>query len=569
VRSDQLVTIATEHSIEAVCAVLGVIKSGAAFVPTDPSIPANRLEFILKTAAGTMQDGLPLLIASEAQAGKVGSATAALIRLTPELSAFAGQECTNPPRKPGPGDLAYVIYTSGSTGEPKGVMIEHRSLAHYLWWAKRAYCEDRAFVWPLFSSLAFDLTITTIFLPLISGGRIHVHYDAASTHGTILLKILADREMSAIKLTPAHLNLLRDMEPAGVDLRVMIVGGEDFKSELAHSVQRMFGPRLAIFNEYGPTEATVGCMIHQYDAVADVGQSVPIGVPAERVSIFLLDEEMEPVSRESVGQIYIAGDGLARGYIGRPDLTAERFLTIPDPAEASRPGQSSDVPKTVRVYKTGDLASWSATGKMKFLGRADHQVKIDGFRIELGEIESLLGRHPSLTHCAVIGIHRNGNDQGGAYSSFDGLAAYYVSAREIKADDLRSFLGRDLPEYMIPAFFIRLSELPLTINGKLDRAALPAPDRNSGANDPDGGAVRLTPTEAGLLDIWKNALRLDQIRRDDDFFDLGGKSLPAIRILMNIKKQFGAEIPVSTFFGHATVAKLASIIDSDVKSRQS
>lgn len=388
----RLVVLLMEHSIEVVCAILGVLKAGGAYVPLDPATPKDRLAFILNDIAEGV-GAAPVLVTQRHLADGLPAGAAQVVTLDEDFAALA--ELSAGPARPGaPSDLAYIIYTSGSTGTPKGVMIENRSLVNYIWWANSQYCRGEQLVWPLFSSLAFDLTVTSIFTPLVSGGRIVVYREDPRMHGTAVLKVAEDNAVDIVKLTPAHLAMIRDMDLSRSRIRKFILGGEEFKIELARDITRKFTHPIEIYNEYGPTEATVGCMIHRYDVDKDLGLSVPIGVPAANTGIYIIDEQGKPASPGVIGEMYLAGDGLARGYFNRIELTAQKFATIEDPR---RPGSGA----TLRVFKSGDLARWSADGRMEFLGRRDHQVKVGGARIELGEIEARLLKHPEVRECVA------------------------------------------------------------------------------------------------------------------------------------------------------------------------
>src|SRR6266576_1073086 len=388
VGSGRLVTVYMEHSIEVVCAILAVLKAGAAYAPIAPSTtPEERLAFILQDiSAGTGSGGaLPVLITQLRLLSKVPQDTAQVVVLDSDFSQIECYATANPKLAASPRDLAYCIYTSGSTGKPKGVLIEHRSLVNYIWWANQKYCRGERLSWPLFSSLAFDLTVTSIFTPLISGGRIVVVREDPGMPGMAIFKVIEDGGVDIVKLTPAHLAMIKDMNLAATKIRKLIVGGEDFKTALARDITRNFGRRVDIYNEYGPTEATVGCMIHRYDVDKDLALSVPIGIPAANAGVYILDDQLHAAPPGVIGEMYVAGDGLARGYLNRPELTEQRFL----------------IAGTQRLYKTGDLARWSADGRMEFLGRADHQVKVAGARIELGEIEARLLQHDAVRECVV------------------------------------------------------------------------------------------------------------------------------------------------------------------------
>jgi amino acid adenylation domain-containing protein len=384
-----------EHSIEVVVAILGILKSGGAYVPVDAATPKGRLATILKDIAKGSSGQAPLVITQESLQSAVSSDLAKVLVLDAKFDLVSAQPKTDRVSAATPDGLAYIIFTSGSTGTPKGVMIEHRSLLNYIWWAARVYSSGEPLSWPLFSSLAFDLTVTTLFTPLITGGRIVVYRGDPGAQSMVVLKVIDDDATDIMKLTPAHLAMIRDRELATTRLRKFIVGGDDFKTELARDITNAISHPLEIYNEYGPTEATVGCMIHRFDIEQDHSTSVPIGVPAANAGIYVLGEGYIPTPPGTIGEIFIAGDGLARGYFNRPDLTHERFFTITDP----RDGISH-----LRLYKTGDLARWSSEGRLDFLGRADHQVKVGGARVELGEIEARLLRHPDIHDCAVVAV---------------------------------------------------------------------------------------------------------------------------------------------------------------------
>jgi len=391
---DQLVALYMEHSIEVVCAILGVLKTGAAYVPVDPASPKERLAFMLRDIAAARAGTVPVVVTQSHLEDGVPENAAQVVKLDADFATIGSYPVANPERRIAPDSLAYVIYTSGSTGTPKGVMIEHRSLVNYIWWAREQYSRDERLDWPLFSSLAFDLTVTSIFTPLISGGRIVVIREDPGMPGMAIFKVIDDGTVDIVKLTPAHLAMIKDMNLAATKIRKLIVGGEDFKTGLARDITRTFGRRVDIYNEYGPTEATVGCMIHRYDVDKDLALSVPIGIPAANTGVYILDEQLRPVPTGVIGEMYIAGDGLARGYLNRPELTEQRFLIATDPRQP-------EPAATLRLYQTGDIARWSVDGRMEFLGRADHQVKVAGARIELGEVEARLLQHEAVRACVV------------------------------------------------------------------------------------------------------------------------------------------------------------------------
>ncbi len=401
------VVIGMEHSLEVVIAILGVLKAGGAYVPIDPAYPPERAQVILDDL------GLaPIFLTQGHLQNKFAGLNARLLT----LDGLSDQAAANLLPTATPDDLAYILYTSGSTGKPKGVMIEHRSLVNYIWWARAQYLDGQVRDFALFSSLSFDLTVTSIFTPLITGGQLIVYPEDSGVRGMSILKVIEEGVVDVVKLTPAHLTLIREMDFTQTRIKVFIVGGEDFKTELARAISAAFHHQVAIYNEYGPTEATVGCMIHRFDP-AETALSVPVGVPGANAQIYVLDSQLIPVPTGIIGEMYIGGDGLARGYLNRPELTAERFIANPFQPET-------------HLYKTGDLARWTTAGTLEFLGRADHQVKVGGARIELGEIESRLATHPQIKESlvTVVHTHRAAPESELHYCTRCGLASNFPGA---------------------------------------------------------------------------------------------------------------------------------------------
>jgi amino acid adenylation domain-containing protein len=383
-----LVPICAEHSMELVVALLAILKAGGAYVPIDPAHPDRRVAGILEDIGAT-----PLFLVQPDQVARFAGAGVPLLAIGAQPS--AAEPTPNPPPRAGAGDLAYVIFTSGTTGRPKGVMVEHGNLASYLWWARRQYVGEERTTWALYSSLAFDLTVTSIYVPLISGGTVRIYPDTGR-NGMLIREVFGDDAVDVVKLTPSHLALVRDMDLSRSRVKTLIVGGEDFKTELAAAIHRSSNGRITQFNEYGPTEATVACMIHRYQPQQDVRGSVPIGRPSDNMRVYVLDARLQPAPVGAIGELYLAGANVARGYLNRPELTAERFLDDP-----LVPGE--------RMYRSGDLARWlpnavgsaDGNGQLEFLGRRDHQVKIGGFRVELGEVEAALLAHPAVREAVV------------------------------------------------------------------------------------------------------------------------------------------------------------------------
>ncbi len=372
VEEGSVVGIAYPRSAEAVLAMIGVLRAGAAYVPIDPTWPEERIAFVVEDA------GCALVLAEGAVAADVPTMPLQSdhVPATDRGSPIDG------------GDLAYVLYTSGSTGTPKGVMVEHGSLANYVAWASSFYDGGRRLAFPLFTPLTFDLTVTSIFVPLVSGGSIRVYGEDATSADLSVLDVFDDDAVDIVKLTPSHLAMLGD-RPGGVSrIRQLIVGGEDLTTAVARRIHERFDGRVSIHNEYGPTEATVGCIVHTYDPLADVGGSVPIGRPIDGMRAHVLDRAGQPVPFGVPGDLWVAGAGVARGYAGRPDLTAERFVP-------------SELLGEWRMYATGDVARVRPDGTIEYLGRRDDQVKIRGVRVELGEVEAAIASHPGVVATAA------------------------------------------------------------------------------------------------------------------------------------------------------------------------
>jgi amino acid adenylation domain-containing protein len=403
------VGLCTRRSAETVIGMLGVLKAGGAYVPIDPSFPEERIRLLLDEMRA------PVLLTQSRLAGRLPTTSAHIICLdeAPELDR---EPVTNPETTPEASDLAYVLYTSGSTGRPKGVMIEHGALANYVSWAASTYLRGEPLDFPLFTPVSFDLTVTSIFVPLVAGGRIVVYPEDESALDLSLLRVIEDDAVDVVKLTPSHLALIRGRDLRSSRIKKLILGGEDLKTELARAVTGAFGGGVEIFNEYGPTEATVGCTIHRFNAGRDVDASVPIGRPAAGARILVLDEAMRPVPAGVAGELFIGGPGLARGYFRRPDLTEERFVADPS-AEGAR------------LYRTGDLGRWQPDGTLHYLGRTDHQVKVRGVRIELAEIEAALADHPAIEACVVEVARRSDAPEELFHCTRCGLPSNYPGAQ--------------------------------------------------------------------------------------------------------------------------------------------
>ena len=525
------VGIYLDHSVETIIAVLGVLKAGGFYVPFDTAHPRARLDFMLADTA------TPLVLTQDRWREKLAGSDVEIISIDASWPAIAHENVTPPKTETTPEDLAYVIYTSGSTGEPKGVEIRHRNLVNYIWWAKDQYVGDETVAFALYSSLAFDLTVTSIYTPLITGNRILIYREDSGGNPAIE-EILKDNKTSVLKLTPSHLELVKIRDNSQSRLRRLIVGGEQFETELATAVLRSFDGKVEIINEYGPTEATVACMIHRFDPAQDTQAVVPVGKPAANAHIYVLDDELKPVAENVLGEMYLAGDGLARGYLKRATLTAEKFIDNP-----FTPGQ--------RMYRTGDLARWLPQGIIEYVGRKDGQVKYHGHRIELNEIKRALNRHPQIRDSViVIARDKTGNDA---------MVAYYVSRQELDSAELHTFLTDSIIEETIPNVFVHLKRLPLTLNGKLNLRALPTLDEVKQRAQHTYVAPR-NQIEEQLAEIWKQVFGVERVGIHDNFFELGGHSLIATQVIGRVRQQLHTEVPVRSVFEAPTIAELTAAI---------
>jgi amino acid adenylation domain-containing protein/non-ribosomal peptide synthase protein (TIGR01720 family) len=534
VQRDTLVAICVERSLEMAVGLLGILKAGGAYVPLDPTYPAERLEFLL-------QDTGAALLLTQA-------------RLLPRLPAHDDALCLDSdwhkveglvPRAPripiDPEQLAYVIYTSGSTGKPKGVCITHRGLSNYLNWAMEAYQVAGGNGAPVHSSFAFDLTITSFFTPLLTGRSVHLLPEDRSVEALADALRIAPG-YSLVKITPAHLQSLQlqlGTDQVAKSARSFVIGGEQLEAE-AVAFWRRHAPDTLLVNEYGPTETVVGCCVYTVDSKTRNAGAIPIGRPIANTQLYILDRHREPVPIGVVGELYIGGHGVARGYWNQATLTAEKF--VPDPFNRE-PG--------ARLYRTGDLARYLSDGNIEFLGRIDNQVKVRGYRIELGEIESTLSQHPAIRESVVLAREDSPGDK---------RLVAYVAVTDPAADlpdQLRAHLRERLPEYMVPAAFVSLEQLPLTPNGKVDRKALPAPEY--------AGAEYVAPrnaTEEKLAAIWAKVLKRERVGVNDNFFELGGHSLLAVTLIERMRRA-GLNADVRALFTTPTLAELAAAVGGE------
>ena len=537
---DVLVAVCLERSLDTIVALLGILKAGGAYLPMDPAYPMERLAFMLKDSRA------PVLLTREQLIGGLAIGGAEIVHFDSSGETIAqegGENLAGPSR---PEDLAYVIYTSGSTGKPKGVLVSHAAIARHCRNMQGCYELDSRDVVLQFTSPSFDVSLEEILPTLIVGGRLVVMGPRVWAPAELHRKIL-EHGLTVLNLPTAYWQELtrewasvQGMTPEGLP-RLFIVGGEAMPPDALKLWQQTPARAIRLLNAYGPTEATITATIFDTACGPGVGgafQRVPVGRPLPDRAIYVLDQRGNPVPIGVGGHLHIGGAGLARGYLNQPELTAERFL--PDPFRAG---------PDARMYKTGDLARYRPDGNIEFLGRADDQVKIRGYRIELGEIEAALAEHPAVREVVVLAREDRPGEKR--------LVAYAVAG--CKADELRRFLKSKLPEPMVPAVIMLLEALPVAPNGKLDRQALPAPDRSR----PELEKLFVAPRdelECHLARIWEEVLGVSPVGIRDNFFELGGHSLLAVRLFAIIERQLGKKLPVTTVFQGATVEQLAAVL---------
>lgn len=542
---ESLVGIFLERSAELIVGILGVLKAGAAYVPVDPTYPAERIEFMLA-------DGpIPLVLAQqrlvESLRGYVGRVVTLDLPETDDIpgESTAGEGSATPvtpatPNPATPDNAAYVLYTSGSTGKPKGVVITHRAICNHIRWMQDDYplAADDALLQK--TPISFDPSVWEFFAPLVVGARLVMAEPYGHMDPRYLARVIQQQRITILRVVPTLLRMLLD-EPSFADcksLRRILIGGEALPSELVRRAAAILP--IEYGNMYGPTEVTIVAASFRWDGRVDA-PTLPIGKPVANCQAYVLGPDLQVLPIGVPGELYLGGKGLARGYLNRPELTGERF--IPSPLGGA-PG--------AKLYRTGDLVRWLPDGNLEFLSRLDHQVKIRGQRIELGEIRAVLTSHPQLREAVVAAV-----DDGAGNRE---LVAYFVPARdEVSVPELREFLQKSLPTYMVPTAYVALDALPLMPNGKVDYKALPRPQQQRDELAPY--AAPRTDDERRLAEIWAEVLRVERVGLHDNFFHLGGHSLLAAQVVSRILRDMKAEIPLRELFQSPTIAELVERIE--------
>jgi amino acid adenylation domain-containing protein len=541
VGADVLVGICIERSLEMVIALLGVLKAGGAYVPIDPMYPEDRVAFMLEDAQ------TPVLLTQQRLLGIFPNYQGQIICLDADWETIAYESAVNPICDVTTDNLAYVIYTSGSTGKPKGAMLPHRAICNHMLWMQADFPLTETDKVLQKTPFSFDASIWEFYAPLLVGAQLALARPGGHHDSDYLIQTIVEQKITTLQVVPTLLRMLLENQQIAncQSLKNVFCGGEPLTFEL----QKRFFTHLnaKLHNLYGPTETCIDATYWTCKPGLNQ-QIVPIGHPIANTQAYILDNQLQPVPVGVCGELYIAGAGLAKGYLNRKELTSQKFI----------PNHLSNKAGAL-MYKTGDLACFLPDGSIEYLGRIDHQVKIRGFRIELGEIEALLAQHPQVRLVTVIAREDEpGNPR---------LVAYIVPQPEgtLKESELHRFLKEQLPEYMVPSAFVMLDTLPLTPNGKLDRRALKAPNTNRNTID----AGYLPPRDAielQLAQIWEKVLNIQPVGVRENFFNLGGHSLLAVRLIAQIQQQLGKNLPLATLFQNPTIAQMADVVRQESES---
>jgi len=539
---DVLVGICLNRSPELIVGILAILKAGGAYVPIDLAYPKDRVAFMLSDAHA------PILLTQRDLAVGLAGHQSRVICIDDDAPLIAERSPDNLASGVAPGNLAYVIYTSGSTGTPKGSLITHRNVVRLFRSTDVWFGFNAADVWTLFHSTAFDFSVWEIWGALLYGGRLVVVPFEITRTPEAFYRLLGEQQVTVLNQTPsAFRQLIRAEESVGVAshlaLRYVIFGGEalDMKT-LKPWYDRHGDQQPRLINMYGITETTVHVTYRSLTA-ADLTRGSVIGVPIPDLTLHVLDEKLQPVPRGETGEICVGGAGVAVGYLNRPDLTAQKFVQDPFAAYDG-----------ARLYRSGDLGRILPDGDLEYLGRMDHQIKIRGFRIETGEIESVLTRHPAVRECVVVPRENSSGEKQ--------LVAYLICRAKEKVTPtlLRQLLRKSVPEYMVPAAFIFIEQLPLTTNGKLDVSALPSPEAMPAETKAVPTGSGGTAIQQELIGMWQAVLQRTAIGLDDNFFDLGGDSISLAEVHRRLQLSLGREVPITNLFMHTTVRTLAAYV---------
>ena len=534
IQEDSLVPLCVERSHYMIIGILGILKAGGAYVPMEPDFPQDRKSFVLKDTNAS------IVVSTQESSSTLSFSDIDIVEIDSLFSPVKVQPLHNVSSSLKPHHLAYVIYTSGSTGRPKGVMIEHRNLVDYVFGLKQATPIDDCESFALVSSIATDLGNTVIYSSLVFGGALHVFSKESVSNIEYLHNYFTDHRIDCLKIVPSHWKALSAGQDLLLPARMLIFGGEALQSEWVEQI-RLSGSRCIVVNHYGPTETTIGKLLHVVSDDIRYNKTIPIGKPFSNSGAYVLSGDMELCPVGVPGQLYIWGDGVARGYLNNGELTDQKFINRRFDRKDRRP-----------MYATGDLVRWLADGNIEFIGRVDDQVKIRGYRVELGEIESALLQVGGVKQAVVISREdKDGNKR---------LVSYIVGTEDYEKESVVNALKDILPDYMVPGQWVEMESFPLLPNGKVDKKSLPDPELSE-----HSGGQYVAPrneVESTLADLWKDVLEIDQVGIYDDFFELGGHSLLAVRLISSIRKGFSVEMPIGRIFDYPTIALLAEQIQN-------
>jgi amino acid adenylation domain-containing protein len=537
------VGLCAERSVDLMVGLLGILKAGGVYVPLDPALPKERLGYMLSDS------GAEILLTQQHLVASLPEHNARILCLDADREAFNQDSEENPEENAQPANLVYLIYTSGSTGRPKGVAVEHRQLLNYVHGMLQRLDLPRDASYAIVSTFGADLGHTCLYPALCTGGTLHIVSHDRATNPFLFAEYFERHQIDCLKIVPSHLEALQCF-PHPEQLmprRRLVLGGEASRRAWVSELQRL-APQCSVLNHYGPTETTVGVLTHEIELgiqavgsndVEEIGM-VPLGIPLPNTQVYVLSPHLQPLPIGVSGELFIGGAGVTRGYLNHPGLTAEKFIPHPFSVE---PG--------ARLYRSGDMARFLPSGAIEFLGRKDQQLKFHGYRVELSEIRGALNRHPQIRDSLIM----MAKDQHGQ----DSLLAYYVSRQELAIATLRSFLGQNIIEETIPNVFIHLKKIPLTLNGKINLAALPTLDEARQMTTRSSIPPRTTAEEI-IAEVWSEILGIKHLGVQDNFFEIGGHSLMATRVVSHLRAIFQVDIPLRRLFEKPTIEGLLGVI---------